>query len=150
MDKEARRSIGHRVERGTECPRDAEVARVDHPDGVVRGDVGIDPRIEAVARVECLSDIGLAPFVDPPTRTLVGRGHEEELQGASGNTTVPMSRPSITAPPTPRARWAARIAERTGGCFATVLTEASTSADSRSSEGGAPSIRAPRPFQSST
>ena len=53
--------------------------------------------------------------------------------GASGKTTVPMSRPSSTAPISPgKSRWKSSSAARTPGCAATALAAASASGPRRS------------------
>ncbi len=73
-----------------------------------------------VARVACLEGLRddrrlLVTFTRPPTCTLPGCAWRYSLRGASGATTEPMSRPSITAPPDASRRCSARKTARTSG-----------------------------------
>ena len=89
-----------------------------------------------------------SPTSGPPPRSrsrrltrTAGSADRKIFTSASGNTTVPMSRPSITHPPDPRARCAPRRTDRTWGCRATSDTMASTSPDVRVGAGSSASMR---------
>ena len=135
-------ALGDDRERTCERVVHVEIARVDHDRvlGAVRGVHAGIPRSRSWSAP--------ATSLGPPAPRHAGRRapglrHRNSFTGASGKTAVPMSRPSITAPPSP-GPVARRIGARTAGCLATALTFASTSADSARPRAARRRSRVPR------
>ena len=113
---------------------DGEVAGVDHQGlvGLAQRVVG-PPLVEGVAAGEVGGDGLVVRGRRPPSSAgppaPPAEASRYTLRAASGNTTVPMSRPSITPPPRSAAhsRWRRRISARTVGLAATMLTARVTS-----------------------
>ena len=145
-----RRRSRDRGERGAERRVDVEVAGVDHDRVAREGRKGSPSRLAGPARG------ARRPRRSPRAPRRAGRRARRAPRRGRASRRHPGTPPCrcLDPPsrrrPRPRERCAARIAERTAGCAATALTFDSTSLVSRSAEGRASSIEAPRSVQGST
>ena len=140
VDRQRRRVNLHRIvgaqERGGGSRAVATVARFER-----RRDLG-ERRAGAAGAVQRVER--------PPAGALLRGGVQEILRSASGKTTVPMSRPSMTTPPSrPSARCITLSVSRTRGSRATAAAAASISGVRIAAATSSPSTRtAPSPISS--